>query len=558
LSCAATGISLIWISVLATVVYLLWKCVQSQRSLLPDYISGPTPESWLLGNQPDIALSEVGKANNRWKHMYGLVYKFRSCFGREFLVLNDANAMQFVLKGQNDSFLFEKSLREFVRLIAGEGLVYMQGTAHTRRKRLLQPAFTPLFVKGLTPKFVSCVVRLVAEWERHIASADSGGETWSTDICHWMERLTSEAVGLASFGVEFGALEGGSHDLQEAYAGLVSKSFSHVTRFSIVLGAIMMYLPTWLIFVTDKLPLPATRRLRLAKQVIHRYTMRLIEDKRQQLARDKRVDRDSDVLTALTHANMASDKSAEHQLTDEELYHELNTIFFAGFETVTNSISFGLLELARHPGVQTQLYEEVISVLGSPKNHDLHDGFDHSTVEAMPYLIAVVNEILRLHSAVHSVMLVASREIVIPLSRPIFTKDDRKIGAIPVKKGQRILCHLDGFNHLEEVWGSDSNDFKPERWLDRDEMSVEPQDSCGTPYANVATFGAGPKVCLGWRFAVLEMQVFIAMIVRQFELSISDPDYVLWRDGSFAGAIPMQKGHLEKGPHVPLKITRRH
>ncbi|KZT54888.1 hypothetical protein CALCODRAFT_406739, partial [Calocera cornea HHB12733] len=106
------------------------------------------------------ALSEVGVANERWKAEYGLVYKFRSCFGREFLVLNDPLALQAVLKGQNDSFLMEKSFREFVRLVAGEGVVYAQGVEHVRQKRLLQPAFTPSFIKTLTPTFATCAYRV--------------------------------------------------------------------------------------------------------------------------------------------------------------------------------------------------------------------------------------------------------------------------------------------------------------------------------------------------------------------------------------------------------------
>ncbi|KZT54887.1 cytochrome P450 [Calocera cornea HHB12733] len=208
----------------------------------------------------------------------------------------------------------------------------------------------------------------------------------------------------------------------------------------------------------------------------------------------------------------------------------------AGFETAAQSLAFALLEIARHPEVQTKLYEEVMSVLGSAKENDLTDGFDHSVVETLPYLTAVVNETLRVHSAAHSFMLVASKDIVIPLSRPIRGDSNEGVKAIPVKKGQR-MCHLDGFNHLEEVWGKDAHEFKPERWIEMNETSVKPENACDSPYANIATFGAGPKVCLGWRFAVLEMQVFLAVIVRHFELTISDPNYVLWRDGSFAGTV---------------------
>jgi len=119
------------------------------------------------------------------------------------------------------------------------------------------------------------------------------------------------------------------------------------------------------------------------------------------------------------------------------------------------------------------------------------------------------------------------------------------------------MLSFDGFNRHPAVWGSDADIFRPERWLDNQEHGVSAEYQCGGLYANLANFGAGPKACLGWRFAVIEMQAFVASLVCAFEISMADPTFELWKEGAFIVTTPMRKSHVDGKPQMPLRIRRR-
>jgi hypothetical protein len=68
---------------------------------------------------------------------------------------------------------------------------------------------------------------------------------------------------------------------------------------------------------------------------------------------------------------------------------------------------------------------------------------------------------------------------------------------------------------MEQLWGSDCLEFKPERWLD-DNGVFQPQ----SPY-KYAVFQAGQRVCLGKELAMLQMKLLVATLVSHFTISMS-------------------------------------
>ncbi|KAK1224720.1 hypothetical protein PQX77_012352, partial [Marasmius sp. AFHP31] len=74
-------------------------------------------------------------------------------------------------------------------------------------------------------------------------------------------------------------------------------------------------------------------------------------------------------------------------------------------------------------------------------------------------------------------------------------------------------------------------------------------------FGNMLTFSGGPKGCLGWRFAVMEMQAVVTSLLERFEFSIS-PDLEI--EAISPGlTVPGVKGKGEEGPQLPLRITPR-
>lgn len=105
-------------------------------------------------------------------------------------------------------------------------------------------------------------------------------------------------------------------------------------------------------------------------------------------------------------------------------------------ETSCNTLTFALYELASNATIQERLYEEISEVMCQfPESHTI----DHSALEKMPYLQAVVKETLRLHAVVAHGIFKAGKDDTIPLSKPITTRHGKIIDAVPVRRGQRVV-----------------------------------------------------------------------------------------------------------------------
>ena len=114
-------------------------------------------------------------------------------------------------------------------------------------------------------------------------------------------------------------------------------------------------------------------------------------------------------------------------------------------ETSSNTLTFALYELACAPAVQERLYAEVSGVIG---RCSAAETFEHPVFEQMPYLLAVSKEVFRLHAAVTHGTFLASKDNIIPFSKPVTTVGGEKIDSLLVRKGQRVVredCVIEHF-----------------------------------------------------------------------------------------------------------------
>ena len=164
--------------------------------------------------------------------------------------------------------------------------------------------------------------------------------------------------------------------------------------------------------------------------------------------------------------------------------------FIAGYETTATTLSFCSYELALHPEVQEKLFEEVESAVDSKGE------INYETLSKLPYLDAVLSETLRMYPP------------VIRLERRAMT-DRYKLGdtGLVLNKGQEIEIPVYAIHHSEEFYPNPDK-FYPERFLPENRNQIKPY--------TYLPFGAGPRNCIGMRFALMEAKLGIAQIVRRF------------------------------------------
>lgn len=226
-------------------------------------------------------------------------------------------------------------------------------------------------------------------------------------------------------------------------------------------------------------PLPRHLRMKRAVQLLDAVVYRLIAEGRA-LGADR-----GDVLSMLL---VARDEDDGTQLGDRQVRDEVMTLLLAGHETTANALTWTWFELGKNPAAHAQLEAEVQRVVGSrPVTTD--------DLPALPWTAAVIDEAMRLHPPAYTVGREAVREIELAGHR--------------LPAGTVVAVNIRGI-HRRADYFPDPLAFRPDRMLG-DTRKARPRH-------HYLPFGAGPRVCIGAYFAVMEAQLALATMVQEARL----------------------------------------
>nr|WP_274323901.1 cytochrome P450 [Halosimplex aquaticum] len=229
-------------------------------------------------------------------------------------------------------------------------------------------------------------------------------------------------------------------------------------------------------------PTPGKIRLRRAVDDLESVVYRIIDER----ARNPGDDVVSRMLAV-------EDESGEG-MSREQIRDEVMTLLLAGHETTALALTFTTFLLAQHPSVEERLLAEL----------DDHLGGDPPTVEDvrnLPYLETVVKESMRLYPPVPGIV----REA---------TGTD-EIAGYTIPEGATLSINQ-WTVHRDPSLYDDPMAFRPDRWTDEMEQSL--------PRLAYFPFSAGPRRCVGDRFAMLEAKVVLATLLQRYHLElVSDP-----------------------------------
>jgi cytochrome P450 family 110 len=236
------------------------------------------------------------------------------------------------------------------------------------------------------------------------------------------------------------------------------------------------------------------------RQKINQLLLDEIRDRRQHPPQN-------DVLSLLLAARDEEDGSA---LTDLELRDELMTLLFAGHETTASVLAWAIYWIHSQPEVKQKVMAELATLGPDP---------DPMEMAKLPYLTAVCNESLR----IYPVVLFTFGRIL---------KQPMDLMGYHIEAGVMLAPCIYLLHHNPELY-PDSKTFRPERFLERQ----------FSPYEFIP-FGGGNRRCLGYTFALFEIKVVLATMLRAASLElVSDRPILPVRRGvTFmpAGGVPVQ------------------
>jgi len=234
-------------------------------------------------------------------------------------------------------------------------------------------------------------------------------------------------------------------------------------------------------------------------KILHEFTDKVIDeriDEREVKKRDQNKQRNSETTEeqekdVFTRKKRLAFLDLLLEAYDKGVREEVDTFMFEGHDTTAAGITWALYLLGRHPKMQQRVNEEVDTFFEQRS--------EKLTVEDMKelrYLECVIKESQRLFPSV-----------------PFFsrsTTEDCYLDGYFVPKGTAVGVSTIGLHRNPEVWSAPL-DFNPDRFL--------PENSQGRhPFAFVP-FSAGPRNCIGQRFAILEEKTILAYILRFFHVS---------------------------------------
>jgi len=346
-----------------------------------------------------------------------------------------------------------------LRAILGNGLLPTEGdTLWRRQRKLMQPTYTPNGIRQFADIMVDAGEQLTAKWHQKYAD----GKPFDLNLA--MLEVTMSIISRSMFGIDI------SDDFAETGHALI-ELLEYVSNTASSIFDVPLFVPT-----------RRNVRVKQAKEHIDAYIMGIIQTRRKEGL-------GNDLLSMLMSAK---DEETGEMMTDEQLRDEVLITFFAGHETTASMLTWLYYFLAQHPADEQKLHEELASVLGG-KRPTLED------LSSLKYTRMLMDETLRLRSPVF----ITVRDAI----------EDDVIAGYTVPKGSMVLIYPFGTHRHPDYWER-PDEFYPDHFL--------PEVANERPRYAYYPFGAGPRICIGNHFALMEGAILIATISQAFRIRIQN------------------------------------
>jgi cytochrome P450 len=391
---------------------------------------------------------------------------------------------------------FEKSpgFRVLLNDLAGRGLFTSEGELWRSQRKLMSPLFQP------------APIQHYAETMRQVAlrAADAMTPGASVDVAHETMRIAMSIVGKALFDAD-------TFDEADALGDALTKCLAWVNR-SLASPGIVAH-----VLALDATEAIATRTQGRARELALRANrafcspfllpgarapelreaVAVLDDRIQQMIDERRRQglHRNDLLTRLLTVR---DEEHGGTMSDKQVRDEAVTIFVAGHETTATALAWSFYLLARHPEIAARVQAEADAFGDAP--------IDRWQPERLLLATGVFKEAMRLYPPI---MMLARR-----------TLEPVEIAGTPLPA--KTLTFVSAYaQHYRPSNFPEPKRFDPDRWLP--EREAERHKSSYLP------FSAGPRVCIGLHFAMIEGPVVLATLLRKRRFAI-DPQRTIGED----------------------------
>lgn len=243
-------------------------------------------------------------------------------------------------------------------------------------------------------------------------------------------------------------------------------------------------------------------------KILHQFSMNVIRNRKNDILNQRKdqIEPELENQKSKLFLKLLIDHHLNNNdLTEEDIREEIDTFMFEGQDTTAMALSWIIFILGHHQNIQAKAAAEVDTLFQDTK--ELHLNLDQT--KQLKYLECCIKEGLRLYP---SIPLIGRR-----------LHDDLKIEGYKIPKGTAVYIHIYMLHRDPKVY-SNPELFNPDRFLPENQNSSQ-----RNPFSFIP-FSAGPRNCIGQRYAMSELKVIIAFLLRRFKFeSITSRDKIITR-----------------------------
>jgi len=389
---------------------------------------------------------------------YGPCYRLPLPFGNTAVVLAHPDGVERVLRSNRDNYI-KGAVYDGARLLLGEGLVTAEGQAWERQRALAQPAFNSAQLAVYLRTMTECTGEMLGEW-RKLAPGES------LNLSNAVTRLTLAIAGRTLFGLDL-----------SGHSSKAGKAFRDGLRGIGSRGPGGLAVPLWL-------PTPVNVRFRRALLTLDKLVYDIIR-------RFHAGEAGGSGHTLLGMLMSARDPETGKGMSDRQLRDEIVTLYLAGHETTANMLVWTFYLLSRSPAVRDRLEQELDTLPPGPPSL--------AALKGLEYAPMVLSEALRLYPPAWTI----ARNVL----------DDDEVCGYRVPAGAFVLLSPYITQRLDAFW-PDPGRFDPQRFT--------AENVRGRHRFAWFPFSAGPRVCIGKQFSMLEGQLILAQVMREFRVHVDN------------------------------------
>ncbi|XP_030750789.1 cytochrome P450 4g1-like [Sitophilus oryzae] len=490
-------------------LYHFW--FQSLRYVkLAKTIPGPRPLP-ILGNvlegvglNPNAAMKKVLSVTNDYEGDVARIF-----FGPFlYIVLRNPEDIELILGSQEH---LEKSREyKYFEPWLGDGLLISKGDRWKHHRKMIAPTFHSSILKSFFPVFNKNAKKLLAQLDKH------KGQVFD---CHdYMSGTTVDTLLETAMGVE--RTHKDSKGFEYAKAVMDMCNILHLRHYKFWLRPDFIFKWTKLAKTQEKL-----------LEIIHNLTREVIKRKKiDYFSRVKKgenslykeavkVEEQSENIKTENYKYIHDDlediedkdigekkrlafldfmieasQIPGNNLSDEDIKEEVDTIMFEGHDTTAAGSSFVLCLLGVHKNIQDACVNELKEIF----HDDWSRPITFTDTLQMKYLERVIMETLRMYPPVP----IISRKV---------RKDVKLASANYIIPADSVVLISQYLTHRHEQHWKNPHVFNPDNFL--------PENCQNRHYYSYIPFSAGPRSCVGRKYAMLKLKVILASVLRKYQIT---------------------------------------